>query len=82
MGFPKNFSRKLLAVIPAVFLMVLCNVFIAFSAAGVVLLQMLSSGINKHICLGVSLLIAVGVHIYIAYNHKIKNYINQGATNE
>lgn len=82
MGFPKGFVARLLAVIPAIFLVVLCNVFIAFSTAGVVLIQMLAAGINKHVSLGVAILIAIGVHAYIAWNHKIRDYIKQGAKNE
>lgn len=82
MTFPKGFSARLLAIIPAIFLIALCNVFIAFATAGVVLIQLLESGLNKHVSLGVSILIAIGVHAYIAWNHKIRDYIKQGAKNE
>lgn len=82
MVFPKGFGTRLLAVIPAIIIMVLCNVSIAFTIAGVVLLYMFESGINKHVALGVSILIAIGVHLYIAWNHKIRNFVNQGVKHE
>jgi succinate dehydrogenase hydrophobic anchor subunit len=82
MAFPKGLAARLLAVIPAIFLVVLCNVFIAFATAGVVFLQLLESGVNKQVSLGVAILIAIGVHAYIAWNHKIRDYIKQGAKNE
>lgn len=75
MAFPKGLGARLLAIIPAIVLVALCNVFIAFSTAGVVLLQLLESGTNKHVALGVAILIAIGVHVYIAWNHKIRDYI-------
>ena len=82
MIFPKGFGARLLAVIPALMLVALCNVFIAFSTSGLVLLQLLASGVNKHVSIGVSILVAIGVHAYIVLNHKIRDYIKQGATDE
>lgn len=74
---------KLLAVFPAIALMVLANVFICFSVAGVVLMQLLSSGFERYLSLGVAILVAIGVHAYIAFNHKIREYINsRGVINE
>lgn len=67
---------KLLAMFPAVTLMVLSNIFICFSVAGVVLMQLLSLGVERYLSLGVACLVAIGVHFYIAFNHKIREYIN------
>jgi F0F1-type ATP synthase membrane subunit a len=78
----RSLGARLLAIIPALILVVFANVLIAFSTAGVVLVQLLAAGYNKHASLGVALLVAIGVHAYIVWNHKIRNYIKQGAKNE
>jgi uncharacterized membrane protein len=75
-------GKKLLAIIPAIFLIALCNVFIAFTTSGVVLIQLLAIGINKHVSLVAAILTAIGIHAYIVWNHKIRDYIKQGAKNE
>lgn len=75
-------STRLLQTIPALILTVLADVFIACSAAGVVLVQLLAFGHNKYLSLIAALLIAVGVHIYLIKSHKIREFIKQGAKNE
>lgn len=82
MNFPKGLGARLLAIVPAIMLVALCNVFIAFATAGVVLLQLLDSGVNKHIALAVALLIAIGVHAYVAWNHKIRDFIKVRSKHE
>lgn len=73
---------KWLMAIPVILMVTLANVFISFTCAGVILIQLLGAGVNKHLSLGAALLIAVGVHAYIVFNHKIRNFINkQGKTN-
>lgn len=72
-----------MATLPAILLLVFMNVFIALSSAGIVLIQLLANGYNKYISLGVSILVVFGVHIYIMYSHKLRDYITkQGATDE
>jgi len=66
---------RLLSVLPAIILLTITNIFIAFSTAGVVMLQLLAAGFNKHLTLGVAILVAIGVHAYIVFNHKIRDYI-------
>jgi len=39
------------------------------------MLQLLAAGANKYLSLGVALLVAIGCHAYIVFNHKIRNYI-------
>lgn len=76
---------RLLAAVPAIILVTLINVFIAFTTSGVVLIQMLAGGFNKYLSLGVATLCAIGVHTYIVHNHKIRDYIkrqDQGATQD
>jgi hypothetical protein len=73
---------KLLFMIPVLILVVVTNVLIAFSTSAVVFLQLITVGVNKHISLGAAILVAVGVHVYIVYHHKIRNHLKQGAKNE
>ena len=75
----KALVLRLLAVIPAILLVVLSNVFITMSTAGVVLIQLVATGHNKQLSLGVAILVAILVHMYLMWNHKIRNYIKQGA---
>lgn len=65
---------RLLAALPAILLMTFMNVFIASSVAGVVLIQLAAAG-HKSIALGASILTAVIVYTWIAFNHKIRAYI-------
>jgi len=74
LGFYDRITRTL-SVLPVIVLVTLANVFIAFSTAGVVLVQLLAAGINKHLSLGVALLVAIGVHTHIVFYHKIRNFI-------
>lgn len=77
-----NFT-KLIAVIPAIVIMTIANVFIGFTVAGVVLLQMMSSGANKYVALLTAIMVALAVNGYIIFNHKLRAYIkNQGVVND
>jgi hypothetical protein len=78
----RSLSTRLLQVIPALILVVLANAFISICTAGVVLIQLLARGYNKDLSLGAAILIAVGVHVYLVWNHKIRNFIKQGVKNE
>lgn len=67
---------RLLVIILTTFL----NVFICFSVAGVVLLQLVANSKEKTLIpLIVACLVAIGVQLYIVFYHKIRTYINQGA---
>jgi hypothetical protein len=67
--------NRLLLVVPIIILLTFANVFIGMATAGVVLLQLLSSGLDKYLSLAIAILIAIGVHAYIIFNHKLRNYI-------
>ena len=83
MDVPKSNLSRLLAVIPAIILITTANVLIGFTTAGVVLLQLLALGTNKYLSLIAAILVAIGVHAYIVFNHKLRAYIkNQGELNE
>jgi hypothetical protein len=69
---------KFLAILPAILLVTFANVFISFTVAAVVMLQLITSGHNKYLALGVAVLVAVVTHFYIVFNHKIRDYIKQG----
>lgn len=75
--------NKVLATLPAILLVTFANVAIAFITASVILIQLISNGVNKHLSLMVSIVVAIAVHLYIIFNHKLRNYIkNQGQSNE
>jgi hypothetical protein len=63
--------RLFLAVIPGLVLTVIVNTIIASTVAGMVLIQLLSHDVNRSVALGIAVLVAIGVHCYIAWNHKI-----------
>lgn len=72
---------KILTVMPALLLMASVNLLIAFSTSGVILIQLLSSpwGLHhKYLSLTIALAAAIGVHAYIVFNHKLRDFINRG----
>jgi hypothetical protein len=74
--------KKLQAIALACFLAI-ANVLICFSTAGVVMLELLASGCNKYVALGVAILVAIVCNAYIVFNHKIRDFIrNAGVTDE
>lgn len=73
----------LLSVLPAILLLTFANVFISFTSAAVVLIQLIANGANKYVALIVAIMVAVSIHLYIAFNHKLRNYIKkQGESHE
>ena len=73
---------KFLAILPAILLVTFANVFISFTVAAVVMVQLITTGHHKYLSLGVAILTAIVTHCYIVFNHKIRNYIKQGESNE
>lgn len=70
-------SNRLLQVIPVFILVAFVNVFISCCTAGVVLIQLLASGHNRYLSLGIAILISILVHGYLIWNHIIRNYIKK-----
>jgi len=66
---------KLFAVIPALIITTILNVFITFTLAGFVLLTLVERQVSKHVSLGVALLTALIVYSWIVFNHKLRDYI-------
>ena len=59
------------------------NVFITFSVAAVVMLELQTAYPGARWPLVVGVLVALVVYAWIAYNHKLSNYINtQGSDDE
>lgn len=74
---------KLLAVIPAILLLTFINVFITFAVAGEVMLILIKSYPGTYWPLVVSIMVAIGVHCWLVFNHKLRIYIErQGNTDE
>lgn len=74
-------AYRLLQVLAAVIALALGTVFICFSTAGVVMLQLLAAGTNKYLALGMAILVAIACSAFIAFNHKIRNFINNRGAN-
>lgn len=79
----RNNVVKILSAVPAMVIMVLCNTIIGLTISGLVMIEMLSAGCNKYLSLAVAMVVAIVVHLYVAFNHKLREYIkkSQGAAN-
>jgi len=71
---------KSLQVIAAFALLTLATVLICFTFAFTVEIEMLASGFNKYLSLGVAILSAIGCNIFLVFNHKIRNFIKQSGS--
>lgn len=69
--------KKLLLVIPAMFVLGFANTLICFSCAGLVELQLVLWGFGKTVSFGISAVVALGVWAFVAFNHKIRDYIEK-----
>jgi hypothetical protein len=75
--------NKGLQVIAAFALLVLCTVFICFTVAFVVEIELIASGCDRYLSLALAVLVGIGCNAFIAFNHKIRNFIkNRGVTDE
>jgi hypothetical protein len=72
---PTN-TNKALQSIAAFCLLVLANIFICFTTAAFWELQLLATGINKYLALIIAILIGAACNAFIAFNHKIRQFIN------
>lgn len=62
---------KILTAVATIILTTILNVFICFSAAAVVIIQMLSHGYDSTLSLISGICIAISVQAYIIFNHKL-----------
>lgn len=56
-------------------LITVTNVFVCFTVSAFTFMQLLSNGANKYVAFLCSCIIAIYMHLYIAHNHKISNWI-------
>ena len=75
MGFIPNSVHKLLQRIASFCLLTLGMLFISFSTAAFWELQLMTAT-NRYVALGVAILIAIGCGAFMAFNHKLRNIIN------
>lgn len=68
------------AALPAILLMTFMNVLISYTVAATVMLMSMASGLggsHPKLCLVAAILVAIGVHCWIVFNHKLRAYIKQ-----
>lgn len=69
--------RDLLAVVPVIMMWTIINVLISFTLAFVVFVQLITVyGWEKRLSMGVAVLVAIAVHLYIWGQPKIRKYIS------
>jgi nicotinamide riboside transporter PnuC len=56
--------------------MTMVNTFISFIVSDVLMIQLISCGVNKYLALGVGLFSALVIYFYVVYNHKMRNKIS------
>jgi nicotinamide riboside transporter PnuC len=60
----------------SIFIMTMVNTFISFIVSDVLMIQLISCGVNKYLALGVGLFSALVIYFYVVYNHKMRNKIS------
>ena len=70
-----------LQAIAAFALLVLGHVFISFTVAFVVEIELLASGCDRYLSLAIAILVGIGCNAFIAFNHKIRNFIKKVSHN-
>lgn len=73
---------KLFLMLPFLIVVTLIDTLICCFCAQSLLFSLIKSGIDKHVALGLSLLMAVILYSYLRFNHKIRDYLRQGDSNE
>lgn len=75
--------QKGLQAIAATCLLVLGTVFICFTVAFVVEIELIASGCDRYLSLILAILVGIACNAFIAFNHKIREFIkNRGVTDE
>jgi hypothetical protein len=67
---------KIISTSLTIFFLLVVNIFICTSTAGMLFIKLLSSGVNRFDALVLAGLMAVIMYLYIIYNHKIRQFIN------
>jgi divalent metal cation (Fe/Co/Zn/Cd) transporter len=74
--------RRLVDSLPAIILVTFIEVIICFATGGLAMLELMP-GLGRqhpHIVLGIALLAAIGTHVWIVFNHKVRAYIKTRST--
>lgn len=73
----KDKSVQLLLSIAALILLTFVNLFIAFPVAAIVFFGLFKNGhgMSRDASLGVSVIVAFFIHGWIAYNHKLREFL-------
>jgi hypothetical protein len=74
-----SFISKLLAIIPALILIIFFDVLIASSVSTLVLIEMMAAG-YKHFSLYVAILTATAVYLWLRFSHKLRAYVKTQET--
>ena len=69
--------KKLLLVVPMMFILAMVHTFVCFVCAGFVDLQLVVMGVNKTLALAAAVVVALGIHIFIVWNYKIRDFIDR-----
>lgn len=83
MSFIPDNVHKMLQVLAAVCFLALGSLLICFATSGVIMLQLLASGVNKYVSLVVAIVVAILVNLFLMFNHKIRDFIkNRGVRHD
>jgi hypothetical protein len=77
-----KFIHKGLQKIAAFAILTLCYVFISFTVAFVVEVELIASGCDRYLSLVIAILVGIAVNAFVALNHKIRNFIKTGVIDE
>ena len=82
-SFRKGLVR-LLNALPAIILVTFIEVIIVFATAALVMLELMPIIGKEHpgIVLGITVMTAIGTHIWIVFNHRIRAYIKARSSDE
>jgi hypothetical protein len=69
--------KRLLLVVPMMFMLAMVHTFVCFVCAGFVDLQLVMMGANKTAALVVAIVAAIGIHVFIVWNYKIRDFIDR-----
>ena len=74
--------HKKLQSIAAFCFLVVGTVFICFTVAFVVEIELIASGVDRYLSLGLAVLVGIACNAFIAFNHKIRKFINRSQKDE
>jgi hypothetical protein len=73
---------RVLDTLPAILLITFVEVVIVFATAFLVMIELMPElgQQHPHVVLGIVIMVAVGTHAWIVFNHKIRAYIKARST--